>query len=1553
MAEKKYLKFRAPYIYSTFNKVHDLILGANGVLFGMDVEDAGGGDILIKKGAFVVKGLIIEVDEDVLFTPTSGIVPLYLLASTSSVHESDPIVWTTTSELSEISENSTLISMYNGSEWVSSEKISLNSIVRSSHTHNKYVNGKGVYSGYDARINDLFNTLELPSGYLIDGVGTKYETTETVNFPVGDLDPDFPRRDVIVYRRPLDDYRKPGILEKVVGPTYSLNEFSRFENVRENQVSSTTPSIPHEKPQTIVDSDNNLHVFWITSNNLYYSKWNSTRTVAHIPEINLEIGWESFQAIIDRNDKIHLTGIISNKVVYKRFKKEGVSDIATRVVSSQPNEISSPSIAIDNIGECYIMYTHVEELSGVPSLNRQIYFVKLNQDGSTGISPKKVTLDLFDYSELKIAIDENRSLHVAALNDINDRVYYGLFDKTGAVVTSMMDIADDTGGNFGSGEYTPFGLTACTSPVIHLSDIGDIYVAWTQERIYPSYSAKSLVLYHPRFKAVNGFKALALGMDNQNLGFGEHGYGVRGYGRDLVDRAGRILDDEDVANPTITIDGYRNIILAVDGRLDPTDAHSIWAVKMTNNTFNHERRLTQLGPFQLKHTFEYVDTFTHPHITMDKTGCITTVWVDKTTDDIFFNKSTASVFIEGFVESDIELWITEASYPAESITKLDDLSVTNRNKNTLADRVKKVTVGVSETSGDFVGDHGIKEALEYLKNFGGVIEIQGGTYVVGNSYEIYSGIQIKTLGKVYFEKKGGIGPIFTMSGKKSSISSKTDYTFTDLNTDFRANGFLIGDVVDLLDSTGTFLQRTRISAINGSGGTGGLINITIHTRDEITPLAEKYIVYRGGASIESCNFLHNEIASHITMNYVHHCKVLNTAIENAYAHGISITNAMNSSINGCSIRNNRGRGILVNQSEQGGVHVSNNVLNGNAYVTDFYDIEFTSTTKDNLVHMNKGNLLDSGTNNQPPQKDLTSISQVAFDDFIADAKIKNAEGSNYLDSNPYNLNVDKNGDVVTGLTFIPVGELVFDSELGLYSCGKNKEVMVSVDGYWKNKIDSSSKIPYISSIGAEAKIKITYYGTGIIVLAKTGSAQCDNLIVSIDGANDSLSFLSNRGNLDDGFSKKLLYNEQELGIHHLTIKRVDSDYTKEFALAGFYIVNSDTFSGGSIQARVNTGNAYINGKLYSHLEKLFSCADNVSRCDSVSFSTTSDYTHSLGTVLSDGGEEYLSSISVSRVLEEISTRENSKAPEIYSVSELTHFDIDGEDFIKGVHNDKTILVWGSSSGIYSGVKKDITSFERESLRIETADSELNMIVKGTGLDIEVGVHPGLDSESIQVYVDGILRGVITIPSVTKDIDSVVIPIFSKLQDCSHHVRFVSASGNTQPCLYLQGFSIYCPKKPLLGSGKKRIANFRNSNGYISYSLDSGAVFEGAWEELSYDYNRGTASRLRLEGGQGQLRIYYQGAGFEITFDDLPDSSDFTIKVDTYDPSDIAMNGYGYNRRAGEENLSYGFHEIVITPTESGKYLYPNFYSIKEQIIGLHKQKNISPVGSDIKKIICN
>lgn len=1554
MATKKHLQFKPPYIHSTFNENNNMIIGQNGVMFGMEIEKDGV-DIIVKKGAYSLNGMIVEETSDILLTPTLGVSPLYLLVTTISAHTDDPSVFVFTSELSEIPSNAVVIARYNGSEWTTSEKLSISEIITERQKQNLHVSGKGVYNGFISSVNDVLTDIELTSGYLIDGLGVRCESGEDSSYSIGDTDLDFPRRDLIVYRRPQDDWRKPGTLERVVGTTYSTNYYDRIENIKEDQVTSTL-SDPHIDARNFADSSNGLSVLWINNNNLYYAKYNSARTLKIVPATLIESGITEFDALMDSSDNIHIVGVISNNIIYKKINNGGATVIGASLIDTQPNVTSNPTIGVDYLGAIYIIYSHVLAPTGFPTYNRQLYFTKLNSDGSVNIIPKRLMIDSSDYITPKITVDTTRQTHCVFENTVDGRIIYYILDSEGVVLT-ITTLSDDTGGNFGAGYYETFGLTDAEKPEIKISNVGDIYICWIQERNGTG-GKRSLILYHESFKVVNGFKAIALGFDNKDLGFGEGGYGVRGYGRDLVNRTGTILTDEDIDNPFITIDGYHNVHIATDAQLYLTEAKAIWHVKMSNDYFVNTRKLAQLGPFKLKYTTTPSDTFTNPCIEIDKTGSISTVWQDGS--NIFVNKSNAGVFVEGFVESDAELWLSEFTLPAGSISYLRDINVTSREHNKLSDRINKITVGINETSGDFVGDHGIKEALECLKGFGGTIELLSGNYKVGNTYEIYSGIQLIGLGKVTIEKISGPGAILSMTGKVGTITSMATSSFDDQNTDFRAKGFLVGDTVDLLDATDNLLQRTRIIGIDGSGGVGGLLNIRIHTSDDVDVLATKYIVYRTGANIRNIEIAGADESNNIDLNYISKCNVKDCKSRNSTFHGISIQNAITCVIQNNICEYNTLRGIYVNDCKLGYLSVISNICRNNSTSSDNVDVEFTINTQDNLVIGNKGALLDSGSSNQPDFYQPSSISIPAFEDFVAATKLKYPDANGAID-NPYNIDTDSDGSVRDGFYFLKTDSLDYDLDGNYYIVGKTPQIIIPADNSWDVTYSSQFQSNTLSTRSKNNKIGISYYGTGIIMLARMGSSAATTLTKTHDGNIESFSLTGSRGFLDDGITPIVLFSDQDLDKHYVEVIRDDDSSDKVLEILGFIIIHG---TNALNIVHVNKSNTFISGSYCPHEENVSltvpALTENA-RTDCVVATQYGVYELIQGSPIPILNEEYLSGVDVTRPMEEISIRLEGNLPEVYQMEELGDLSTDNSNFIKSSYIDDTLSLWATNAD----VKVDTSTLYYSSLRLESADAELHLLCKGTGLAIDIGVIPGVSGELISVYIDDSYKGDISAPISTSDINFIKIDIFANMTDSSHHIVFKSKTGNTLPCLYLQRIHIYRAKRSLV-VGKRRIATLRNkpnSSAYIISNLYKTLVpVGGSFIRLTPDVNRLAGESLELTGSLGDyFEIPFYGKGVKIYFKEEVGSSRAEVYIDGLPPSSLGAIGSPDEIAVGTVNVDnqsaywelpeQGYHVLKIIPTTGSALFKPNAVGVLPgTAFDIQQQRKTSAVSSDITRL---
>lgn len=700
------------------------------------------------------------------------------------------------------------------------------------------------------------------------------------------------------------------------------------------------------------------------------------------------------------------------------------------------------------------------------------------------------------------------------------------------------------------------------------------------------------------------------------------------------------------------------------------------------------------------------------------------------------------------------------------------------------------------------------------------------------------------------------------------------------------------------------------------------------------------------------------------MSYVNGCKIINVTCENAFNHGIEVQNGLNSFIQNCICTNNTERGIYVDASDKGGMYVVNNICIENSLGSDQVDIEFTSQTQDNFVWANKGNLLDSGINNQPPQEQVDSISGLAFEDYVKNEEIVSVDGNTGEATNPYGLTITCDGKANEGLYFLPVEEMEYNHEGNFYYAGKTRQIIISTLGGWYEKIDEITGARSLVSNSPGSRISISYYGTAILMLAKTGSGQAANLIKYADGTGTAMSLAQDRGSLNDAIAPVLLYSSQTKESHFVEVVRNDDAGEKTFEITGF-LIQLSTDSANSIH--MNESFVFVNGQKYRHPEipdlPIPTFTGNA-RTDCITASTGGAYQVVEGSIISSGGETYGTSIDTSRPNEEVSVRDREQLPEIYSVSEFDSFDIDGEDFIRIKSKDPSLMMWAGLSGIYSGVKKDVATFDAPSLRLEAATDKLYIFVKGTGLDIEVGAFNGLDTENIEIWVDDVYRGDVSTPSVNNDVNFVKLPICSGLSDITHLIMLRSKSGNTQASLYLQRLIVYRSKAPKIPSNRIKVAAYRNlpfvSDPYIFHRLEQNMFLAGSsWAMGSYDPDRYNGSQYEVAGGlSNYFEIYFYGTGIKLFYKKESGSSAADVLIDGVPPSSLGAVGTGDTIPAGTSSnpneeatwtgLAQAFHTLRITPTTGSALFKPNVYGvICGRPFGIQQQRNVSPLGRDI------
>lgn len=203
--------------------------------------------------------------------------------------------------------------------------------------------------------------------------------------------------------------------------------------------------IPNGKAaELLIDGQDNVYVLHCVNGDVFFRKYNSTRTEV-IPDVLLYAdGLNEFvDAVWGPSGNIHLawsTDFFSGmSVMYAKVNNTGAFIVApTKVSANNTDDDTSVSIAVNSMGEAFLMWNN----QWGPSWDDEdVMYAKIDADGSVNFTQQYVTnpaLDTEVYPKKGILVDGSDNVHMLYLDESSGsgtiRYYYKKFASDGVTV---------------------------------------------------------------------------------------------------------------------------------------------------------------------------------------------------------------------------------------------------------------------------------------------------------------------------------------------------------------------------------------------------------------------------------------------------------------------------------------------------------------------------------------------------------------------------------------------------------------------------------------------------------------------------------------------------------------------------------------------------------------------------------------------------------------------------------------------------------------------------------------------------------------------------------------------------------------------------------------------------------------------------------------------------------------------------------------------------------------------------------------------------------------
>jgi len=418
-------------------------------------------------------------------------------------------------------------------------------------------------------------------------------------------------------------------------------------------------------------------------------------------------------------------------------------------------------------------------------------------------------------------------------------------------------------------------------------------------------------------------------------------------------------------------------------------------------------------------------------------------------------------------------------------------------------------------------------------------------------------------------------------------------------------------------------------------------------------------------------------------------------------------------------------------------------------------------------------------------------------------------------------------------------------------------------GSWSNNITSSGQ--FMSSSTSGDFIEITFYGTGLNLLADLASASMD-IRPSIDGGSEAANIFaaSYSSALDTrNYSTNQVlpvYSAQTLGVHTVKLRNNSTNAVKIY---GFEILNE------SSSVKVTSGYAYLKNQQYV-ASSLQSFSYNTS-VTGTKGGRTLTYLKSDGTLgqafqAANASAAYMSS--ADHTNEEIARRYHFREFGAGRTDDFSTMAV-----ASGSTNRAFTLDDGSTALVASAV--DNGSTLNEYLRLANANSFVIFTFVGTGVDYVIANLSGTVADNVQIYIDGTNVGNVTGLSRSAQTRKIA----SGLPYGTHTLKIANLSPSPTNTEHLHSFIVYQPKKPSLPSGAVELADYNVMANYVANStagidtIGAGVLRKFCTRELTYINGTGGSFDWSMAGAIAATTFI---GGVNITTDRSSAYSEYTF-----------------------------------------------------------------------------
>lgn len=470
MTANKINGYGAPYRSQTFQEQASYQTNRNGLLAVSAPVTSGGGTVTVPEFSFIQNGLIVDTEGTRTFSVPSLAAPYYLVVTAPTPSQLDDLLFSFAKTPEDLTTNDIIVAAYDGYEWRSPQLLSVDGVYKDIDQANIDFGRVGPYSGLQTTLSGS-NYLNSP-GVIVDPNGLRQELLNQASFPVVVTDPDYPRVDRIVYRKPADSPNRIGIREFLLGGTYAASPQSSHGAV------ALANTKVHGPTKVLIGTDNAAHVLCATgyggSFQIFYTKISSDRTTMLVAPMALQATTESgFDAAIDGSNNIHLITVNSSHIYYAKYGPTGSNLVAATLIDAQVTPNTNPTVSIDPANtKVFVAY---QSLLGAS--NNQIFFTTRDLSGNLITAPANVTGNASNLQTPSIFVTGDLIVYIAWCDTTLAKIYFQTFTDIGGALTSPTYV---------SGAVNRIGYSALTdgalAPKVWVTDNQSVFVTFLQNK---------------------------------------------------------------------------------------------------------------------------------------------------------------------------------------------------------------------------------------------------------------------------------------------------------------------------------------------------------------------------------------------------------------------------------------------------------------------------------------------------------------------------------------------------------------------------------------------------------------------------------------------------------------------------------------------------------------------------------------------------------------------------------------------------------------------------------------------------------------------------------------------------------------------------------------------------------------------------------------------------------------------------------------------------------------------------------------------------------------